>query len=170
MNELISIGEKLGVSFQIKQAEIERRSPEKTKTRETTNQLDMLFESIKRESDWKVKSEIIEEIGKKLQTDQVWKISENFIEGMLDLTYDYNFKICITAMNITLTLMVQYPKEIKPKIKKIEDVMIEKICDLKMAVRQIAGKVLKKIFDNESKDSVRKLLNKLSNCSVVGKE
>ena len=105
-----------------------------------------------------------------MQGDQVWKISENFIEGMLDLTYDYNFKICITAMNITLTLMVQYPKEIRPKIKKIEDVMIEKICDLKMAVRQIAGKVLKKIFDNESKDSVRKLLNKLSNCSVVGKE
>ena len=48
--------------------------------------------------------------------------------------------------------------------------MIEKICDLKMAVRQIAAKVLKKIFDNESKDSVRRLLNKLSNCSVVGKE
>ena len=89
---------------------------------------------------------------------------------MLDYTYDYNFKICITAMNIILTLMAQYPNDVKSKIKKIEDVMVEKICDLKMAVRQIAAKILKKIFDNGSKDSAKKLLNKMSNCSVVGKE
>lgn len=47
--------------------------------------------------------------------------------------------------------------------------MVEKICDLKMAVRQIAAKVLRKIFDSGNKESPRKLLNKLSNCSVVGK-
>jgi hypothetical protein len=47
--------------------------------------------------------------------------------------------------------------------------MVEKICDLKMAVRQIAAKTLRKIFDIDSKDSPKKLLNKLSNCSVVGK-
>ena len=46
-------------------------------------------------------------------------------------------------MNIILILMVQYPKEVKSKVKKIEDVMVEKICDLKMAVRQIAVKILK---------------------------
>ena len=39
----------------------------------------------------------------------------------------------------------------KSKVKKIEDVMVEKICDLKMAVRQIAAKILKKIFDNGNK-------------------
>lgn len=89
---------------------------------------------------------------------------------MLDYTYDYNFKICITAMNIILMLMVQYPGDVKSKVKKIEDVMIEKICDLKMAVRQIAAKVLRKIFDNGNKDSAKKLLTKLSTCSVVGKE
>ena len=66
--------------------------------------------------------------------------------------------------------MVDYPVEVKTKLKKIEDVMVEKICDLKMAVRQIASKVLRKIFDNGSKDSVKKMLAKLSNCSVVGKE
>jgi hypothetical protein len=88
---------------------------------------------------------------------------------MLDFTYDYNFKICITAMNIILTMMVQYPAEVKPKLKKIEDVMVEKLCDLKMAVRQIAAKILKKIFDSGSKDSTKKLLSKLSTCSVVGK-
>ena len=56
MNELISIGEKLGVNFQVKQVEMERKSPEriKTKEKETMNQLDMIFDSIKRESDWKV--------------------------------------------------------------------------------------------------------------------
>ena len=29
--------------------------------------------------------------------------------------------------------------------------MIEKVCDLKMAVRQIATKILKRIFNNENK-------------------
>jgi hypothetical protein len=88
---------------------------------------------------------------------------------MLDYTYDYNFKICITAMNIILNLMQHFPTEVNIKIKKIEDVMVEKICDLKMAVRQIAAKVLRKILDSGSKESPRKILNKLSNCSVVGK-
>ena len=73
-------------------------------------------------------------------------------------------------MNIILTLMVEYPKEMRGKVKKVEDVMIEKICDLKMAVRQIAIKILRKIFDNGDRDSARKILAKLASCSVVGKE
>lgn len=89
---------------------------------------------------------------------------------MLDYTYDYNFKICITAMNIVLTLIMRYPKEVRGRVKKIEDVMVEKVCDLKMAVRQIAAKILKKIFSNESRDSAKKVLGKLASCSVVGKE
>ena len=48
--------------------------------------------------------------------------------------------------------------------------MIDKICDLKMAVRQIAAKILKKIYSNTTKDSAKKILSKLNNCSVVGKE
>lgn len=48
--------------------------------------------------------------------------------------------------------------------------MIEKVCDLKMAVRQIATKILKRIFNNDNKESMKKMLNKLNNCSVVGKE
>lgn len=72
-------------------------------------------------------------------------------------------------MNIILNLMQHFPTEVNIKIKKIEDVMVEKICDLKMAVRQIAAKVLRKILDSGSKESPRKILNKLSNCSVVGK-
>lgn len=38
---------------------------------------------------------------------------------MLDFTYDYNFKICITAMNIVLNLIVHFPEQTKAKIKKI---------------------------------------------------
>lgn len=89
---------------------------------------------------------------------------------MLDLTYDYNFKICITAMNIIYTLIANYTQECAPKAKKIEDIMIEKICDLKMAVRQIASKILRKIYSNSNKDSAKKILGKLSTCSVIGKE
>jgi hypothetical protein len=48
--------------------------------------------------------------------------------------------------------------------------MMDKICDLKMAVRQIAAKILKRIYTNSSKDSAKKLLAKLASCSVVGKE
>lgn len=48
--------------------------------------------------------------------------------------------------------------------------MIEKICDLKMAVRQIASKILKKIYNNATKDSAKKIFTKLATCSVVGKE
>ena len=47
--------------------------------------------------------------------------------------------------------------------------MIEKVCDLKMAVRQIACKILRKIFSNSSKESAKKIFAKLSNCSVIGK-
>ncbi len=43
---------------------------------------------------------------------------------MLDLTYDYNFKICITAMNIILSLIINYPNACIQKYKKIEDIMI----------------------------------------------
>ena len=89
---------------------------------------------------------------------------------MLDYSYDYNFKICITAMNILHTLIQRHPALTLPKLRKIEEIMLEKICDLKMAVRQIAVKILKVIFDNSSKESARKLLHKLTNCSVVGKE
>lgn len=67
---------------------------------------------------------------------------------MLDYTYDSNFKICITAMNIVYTLVVRCPFQIKDKTRRIEEVMIEKVCDLKMAVRQIASKILKCIFNN----------------------
>lgn len=88
---------------------------------------------------------------------------------MLDLTYDYNFKICITAMNILLTLVSNYASSCSSKLRKIEDIMMDKICDLKMAVRQIASKILKRIYTNSSKDSAKKLLAKLASCSVVGK-
>lgn len=49
--------------------------------------------------------------------------------------------------------------------------IIEKICDLKMAVRQIASKILRKFYESAtSKQLNKKILNKLSICSIVGKE
>ena len=88
---------------------------------------------------------------------------------MLDFTYDYNFKICITAMSIIQVLSQKYYAEITPKVKKVEEIMIEKICDLKMAVRQIASKILRKIYSSVPKESPKKILSKLSSCSVIGK-
>ena len=37
------------------------------------------------------------------------------IDKCLDLTYDYNFKTCITAMNIVLTLVSKFPNTITHK-------------------------------------------------------
>ena len=72
----------------------------------------------------KVKSEIIEEISKRLETVGKEEITEDLVDQMLDYTYDYNFKICITAMNIVLMLLMKYPQEVRPRVKKIEDVMV----------------------------------------------
>ena len=129
----------------------------------------MLLEALQGESDWKVKCEIIEDISKRLQKEGA-NVPGELVEQMLDYTYDYNFKICITAMNIIFALTDRHPKVTQPKLKKIEEIMVEKICDLKMAVRQIAAKILKKIFNNTNKDSARRILGKLLNCSVIGKE
>jgi hypothetical protein len=91
------------------------------------------------------------------------------IDKILDLSYDYNFKTCITAMNIVWTLVSKYPNSIYPKREKTEDIIIEKICDLKMAVRQIAAKIIKKLYDSSSKSLTKKILAKLQSCSIVGK-
>lgn len=39
-----------------------------------------------------------------------------------------------------------------------------------MAVRQIASKILRKIYSNASKESAKKIFSKLATCSVIGKE
>lgn len=55
-------------------------------------------------------------------------------------------------------------------MNQIEDVIIDKVCDLKMAVRQLAQRILKNIYMNQSKAFMKKLLSKLNNCSSLGRE
>lgn len=73
-------------------------------------------------------------------------------------------------MNVLLTIVTLYPSKIAARHRQIEDVVIDKICDLKMAVRQLANKILRKLYPNHSKDFIKRILNKLNNCSIVGKE
>ena len=79
-------------------------------------------------------------------------------------------------MNVLLILVNDYPElnsGNSTKQKKLEEVVIDKICDIKMAVRQIASRILRKIFaekKNNSKFFLKFLLNKLNTCSVIGKE
>ena len=72
-------------------------------------------------------------------------------------------------MNVLLTLTNLYPNKLTSRHKQIEDVVIDKICDLKMAVRQVASKILRNLYINQSKDFLKRILLKLKNCSVVGK-
>ena len=39
-----------------------------------------------------------------------------------------------------------------------------------MAVRQLGNKILRNLYINRSKDFLKRLLIKLGNCSVIGKE
>lgn len=73
-------------------------------------------------------------------------------------------------MNVLLTIVTLYPSKISSKHRQIEDVVIDKICDLKMAVRQLANKILRNLYPNQSKDFMKRILTKLNNCSIVGKE
>jgi hypothetical protein len=38
-----------------------------------------------------------------------------------------------------------------------------------MAVRQLAGKVLRVLYPTRSKDFLKRILTKLNNCSILGK-
>lgn len=52
-------------------------------------------------------------------------------------------------MNVLLVLVNDYAElasSNSAKQKKLEEVVIDKICDIKMAVRQIASRILRKIF------------------------
>lgn len=73
-------------------------------------------------------------------------------------------------MNVLLTMTTLYPAKLTSRHRQIEDVVIDKICDLKMAVRQLASKILRNLYPNQSKDFMKRILTKLNNCSVVGKE
>jgi hypothetical protein len=66
-----------------------------------------------------VKSDIIEDISRKLQAEPAPDVPSSLVDRILDLTYDYNFKICITAMNILLTLVLRYPQQSASKLPKI---------------------------------------------------
>ena len=46
-------------------------------------------------------------------------LPDDLIDKVLDLTYDYNFKTCITAMNIVLYLVAKFPKKIESKYGQI---------------------------------------------------
>lgn len=72
-------------------------------------------------------------------------------------------------MNVLLTVTTIYPHKLASRVRQIEDVVIDKICDLKMAVRQLANKILRTLYPNQSKDFMKRLLIKLSSCSIVGK-
>lgn len=51
-------------------------------------------------------------------------IPEDLIDKILDLTYDYNFKTCMTAMNVVSTIVIKYPNCAFAKRERLEDVII----------------------------------------------
>jgi hypothetical protein len=56
------------------------------------------------------------------------------------------------------------------KYRQIEDVIIDKISDLKYEMRYVIQQMLKIIHRSHTRDFYQKMLIKLNNCSIIGKE
>jgi hypothetical protein len=72
-------------------------------------------------------------------------------------------------MSTLLTIVTLYPSQLITKQEQIEDVLIDKICDLKIIIRQIADKILRALQPTHSKSFLKRILTKLNNCSIIGK-
>lgn len=66
-------------------------------------------------------------------------------------------------------------------MKQIEEVLVEKMCDMKLAIRQLAGKIIKEVVGGgkeaemerereKTNNIMRLLMHKLQTCSLLGKE
>lgn len=55
-------------------------------------------------------------------------------------------------------------------MKQIEEVLVEKMCDMKLAIRQIACKIIREIAAEKSPHIIKALMHKLASCSLLGKE
>ena len=92
------------------------------------------------------------------------------IERVMDLTSDLNFKTCITSLNAIFYIVLECFDSARPFLRNIEEIMIEKICDSKLAIRQVAAKIVKELVcTNKSKTVLRAMMQKLMNCSLLGK-
>ena len=119
------------------------------KLRISDGELESCLAILNSNDDWKSKAEAIEEIHRRLADSYKLSLPPTLVQKVLDLTYDYNFKTCHTAMNILLTLVSHYSEAVADELPSIQSVTLDKICDLKMAVRQVANKILRKLHGLE---------------------
>ena len=70
-------------------------------------------------------------------------VPELLIERVMDLTSDLNFKTCITSLNAIYYIALECFDSARPFLRSIEEIVVEKICDSKLAIRQVAAKIAK---------------------------
>lgn len=98
-------------------------------------------------------------------------VPELLVERVMELTSDLNFKTCITSLNAIHYLVTECFESTRPFLRNIEEILVEKTCDSKLAIRQAAAKTAKELVcSGKSTSLLKMLLLKLVNCSLLGKE
>jgi tRNA U54 and U55 pseudouridine synthase Pus10 len=59
------------------------------------------------------------------------EVVDELIDRVLDMVYHYNFNICLMATQILYNIVSKFPERTANKYNQIEDVIIDKMSDLK---------------------------------------
>ena len=97
--------------------------------------------------DWKIRSVgseyMLAHLEKLHKLDALIPYIDEFTKILLGLLNDINFKICVNSLNITgLVLKMTTEEVMRPFYSKFVDSLIQKLGDGKIAIRQIASKIL----------------------------
>lgn len=90
---------------------------------------------------------------------------------MLELTNDLNFRTRITSLETLGFFVNEYFRELRTFQERLEDILADKICDMKAAMRKEASKICRELIITYNEHRiVRILMQRVKTCSFAGKE
>lgn len=105
--------------------------------------------------DWQVRSNAIEELEKQMEEIDL-KSSDflphlhSFLQLLLRLLGDSNFKICLTTVNLLSKLLIFKETRSKSTLESLYPRLLEKLGDSKIAIRQASIRIIKELFESSS--------------------
>ncbi|KAL4509150.1 hypothetical protein ABPG72_018081 [Tetrahymena utriculariae] len=136
---------------------------------------DKHYQDLKSQKDWRAKAQAVEELEKIIQdADDLSGIEdqlEEFLDLVLDLTSDSNFKVQVTSMNIIFEIIGLKKCQEDKIFKIISSSIIEKLGDSKIAIRQLAQKIIIKHFEKfDENEWIYEIVRNIKSKSVQFKE
>ncbi|EAR91989.2 CLASP amine-terminal protein (macronuclear) [Tetrahymena thermophila SB210] len=136
---------------------------------------DKHYQDLKSQKDWRAKAQAVEELEKNIQdADDLSGIEEqleDFLDLVLDLTSDSNFKVQVTSMNIIFAIIGLKKCQEDKIFKIISSSIIEKLGDSKIAIRQLAQKIIIKHFEKfDENEWIYEIVKNIKSKSVQFKE